>query len=472
MRIAGQRKSETSGSFRDSLTTVNEEGKRVWIYAKKPKGSWFRKRSMVGYALLAFLFITPFIRIDKHPFMLFDVLNRKFIFFGQVFWPQDFYLFVIGLLSFFVFIFLFTSLFGRLWCGWACPQTIFMEFVFRRIEYWIEGDAIAQRKLAAQPWTATKVLKKGGKQFVFFGISFFVANIFLSYIIGTDELWKIATDSPTNHIGGLVAIIVFSGVFYAVFSYFREQVCTIVCPYGRLQSVMLDNKSLTVAYDYKRGEPREKYGRKRSETAGDCINCFQCVDVCPTGIDIRNGIQLECVNCTACIDACNSVMSSINKPIDLIRFASQEGIEKGEKFRFTTRRILYSGLLVLLVGVLVVLLSIRSDVQADILRTPGMTYIEDTKTGTIRNVYNVHILNKTFDEMPVELRLESNDGKLITIGKPLIVPGQDAAEGIIQIEMPKSKIQGSKIPIKIGVYHQGERLETVKTTFMGPLVYN
>jgi cytochrome c oxidase accessory protein FixG len=323
---------EEAETFRNQLATVTDDGKRKWVYPKKPSGRFHRARIIVSAILLLILVLTPFIKVNGHPFMLFDFLNRKFILFGVLFGPHDFHLLVIAMISLVVFVVLFTAVFGRIFCGWACPQTIFMEMVFRKIEYWIEGDSKDQRKLKSAPWTGIKFWKKFTKQVIFFAIAFFISNIFLSYIIGIDELIKIVTDPPSEHLQGLFAITVFSGIFYFVFSNFREQACTIVCPYGRLQGVLLDRDSIVIAYDNVRGEPRKRFKKDEGwENRGDCIECYQCVEVCPTGIDIRNGIQLECVNCTACIDACDDIMDKIKRPRGLIRYASINSIEKKSK---------------------------------------------------------------------------------------------------------------------------------------------
>src|SRR5690554_268534 len=299
------------------------------LMVKKPGGKLFNYRQWFGYSLLAFFIIAPFIKINGEQFLLFNIIERKFVIFGTVFWPQDFHIFVFGMLIFMVFIVLFTVVYGRIWCGWACPQTIFMELIFRRIEYWIEGDANKQRKLNNGPNTTEKIFKKTAKHSIYLLISFLISNLFLSYVIGVDGLYKIITDPVSEHWAGLLSIIVFTLLFYGVFAYVREIVCTHICPYGRLQGVLLDEQSLVVAYNYQRGEPRGhiKKGDENDEL-GDCIDCNLCVQVCPTGIDIRDGLQLECVNCTACIDACDDVMIKINKPTRLIGFYSSKEIEE------------------------------------------------------------------------------------------------------------------------------------------------
>ena len=245
-------------SFRDSIGTIDESGERHWIYPKKPKGKLYNFRTWVSIFLLTLLFSGPFIRIGGQPLLLLNILERKFVILGQVFWPQDFYIFVLIMLSIVLFVVLFTVVFGRIFCGWICPQTIFMEMVFRKIEYWIEGDFKQQKKLNESPWNAEKIRKKTLKTALFLAIAFIISNTFLAYIIGSEELIKIIIDSPSNHLGGLISICLFTGVFYFVFGWFREQVCIVACPYGRLQGVMLDRNSIVVAYDYIRGEMRGK----------------------------------------------------------------------------------------------------------------------------------------------------------------------------------------------------------------------
>ncbi|NND63713.1 MAG: cytochrome c oxidase accessory protein CcoG, partial [Flavobacteriaceae bacterium] len=300
-------KNEEKEKFRDSIATVDSEGKRAWLYPKKPSGRFYEYRKVVSYVLLAFLFAAPFIHVNGNQFIMLNVLERRFNIFGFPFWPQDFHLFVIMMIIGVVFVIFFTVAFGRLFCGWVCPQTIFMEMVFRRIEYWIDGDRGKQIRLDKMPWNAEKIKKRILKWTIFFIISFLIANVFLAYLIGSERLIRYVIDGPFQHVSTLISLLIFTGVFYFVFAWFREQVCIIACPYGRLQGVLLDNKSIVVAYDHKRGENeagRAKFRKNEDRPStgkGDCIDCFQCVHVCPTGIDIRNGTQLECVNCTACI---------------------------------------------------------------------------------------------------------------------------------------------------------------------------
>jgi len=458
-------------NFRDRISTVDEKGKRVWIYPKKPKGPFHRYRVAVALFLLAVLFLGPFIKIGGQPLLLLNVLERKFVIFGLAFWPQDFHLFFLATLALIVFIILFTVVFGRLFCGWACPQTIFMEMVFRKIEYWIEGDAHKQRTLKKAPWTFSKLFKKTSKHIIFYTISFLIGNTFLAYIVGIEELKNIVTAPPSEHMAGFIAMVLFSGAFYFVFAFFREQACTLVCPYGRLQGVLLDPDSIVVAYDFNRGEPRAKISKNKSETeeAGDCITCNQCVEVCPTGIDIRNGTQLECVNCTACIDACDEIMEKVKRPKGLIRYASYNSILKNIKFKITPRIIGYSSILVILMVVLISMLLTRSDIETTILRTPGMLY-QETGQGSITNLYNVKIINKTFEKMPIQLKLEQPVGKIKMIGGSINIPESEIAETSFFVEIEEKNILAVSIPLKIGVYSNEKLLEEINTNFMGPQI--
>lgn len=459
---------ETSNSFRDTQSTISNDG-RVWVYPQKPQGPLYDKRKIVSYFLLAIFFIMPFIRINGNPLMMFNVVERKFIIFGSIFWPQDFIILALSFLTLVIFIVLFTSAWGRVWCGWFCPQTIFMEMVFRRIEYWIEGNANKQRLLNRMPWNKEKIIKKGGKLLIFYAISFLIGNLFLAYIIGTDKLYEIITHPPSEHLGGFTAMIIFSGIFFAVFAWFREQACTFVCPYGRLQSVLLDKESIVVAYDYVRGEPREKFTKKINEDAGDCIDCKKCVFVCPTGIDIRNGTQMECVNCTACMDACDAVMVQIGKPKGLIRYASENNIKDGKKFRFTGRMKFYSLILTILLGIIVFLLASRSNVDTRILRAKGQTYTV-TAEGMVSNLFTMKSINKTYKPIKFSIRTPKYKSEIEIIGgKDLEVEGNEVLDITFLLRIPQSELEpgNNKIVIEL-LDEQGNIYETLKTNFSAP----
>ncbi|QBA63228.1 cytochrome c oxidase accessory protein CcoG [Muriicola soli] len=464
--------------FRDSIGTINEEGKRAWVFPKKPSGRFYQYRKWVSYGLLVFLLASPFVKINGNQFLMFNVLERRFNIFGYPFWPQDFHLFVISMITGVIFVALFTVVFGRIFCGWMCPQTIFMEMVFRRIEYWIDGDRGAQIRLDRQPWNAQKIRKRTMKWSIFFLISFLIANVFLAYLISSDTLIRYITDGPLQHVSTLISLLIFTGVFYFVFAWFREQVCIIACPYGRLQGVLLDNKSIVVAYDHKRGEGEE--GRKKFRKGedrqklghGDCIDCFQCVHVCPTGIDIRNGTQLECVNCTACIDECDSIMEKVNLPKGLIRYASEDNIEKKTNFSITPRMMGYSSVLVVLIGILIGMLFLRNDLEATILRLPGQLY-ERKEGNIISNVYTFKLINKTTKNVEdVSFKLLSHDGKIeLVTHKNFDVPAEKLAEGTLFIEINSGELGSDKDKLKIGVYSGEKLLETTTTRFLGPRNY-
>lgn len=458
-------------SYRDSIATVDKQGKRVWIYPKMPSGRFYNWRNILGVFLLVLLFTGPFIRIGGEPLLMIDLLERRFVLFGQTFWPQDIHLFVLAFITLVIFIALFTVVFGRLFCGWVCPQTIFMELVFRRIEYWIEGDRNHQIALNKAPWTVDKILKKGGKHAIFLGIAFLIGNTFLAYIIGTEELFRIVSEPPSAHLGGFIAMVVFSGAFYGVFAFLREQVCTTICPYGRLQGVLLDRDSVVIAYDHVRGEERSKFRKGEDRAAvgkGDCIDCKACVHVCPTGIDIRNGTQLECVNCTACIDACDHIMDSINKPRGLVRYASEREVSEKQPFRLTLRMKAYSAVLVVLIGGITALIVTRTDVEATVLRTPGMLY-QRQDDGRISNLYQYRLVNKTMNDMPIQLQLMDGQGEVKLAGRDIHLQKASFAEGQLFIILDNSAVSGVENRVKVGVYSGDQLLEELSVLFTGPM---
>lgn len=465
-------------AFRDSIGTINEDGKRQWVFPKKPSGKFYKYRKIVSWSLLAFLVLAPFIKINGNQFLLFNVVERKFNIFGFPFWPQDFHLFVISMLIGVVFVALFTVVFGRIFCGWICPQTIFMEMVFRRIEYWIDGDRGAQMKLDKQEWNAEKIRKRVLKWFIFFIISFGIANVFLAYLSGSDKLFQMIEEGPKDNLGTLIALLIFTAVFYFIYVWFREQVCIIACPYGRLQGALLDDKSIIVAYDHVRGEKEAGRGRmiKNEDRAlsgkGDCIDCKLCVHVCPTGIDIRNGTQLECINCTACIDECNTVMDKVGLPQGLIRYASEDEITKKAKFVFTPRMKGYTAVLVILIGVFIGMLFLRNDVEATVLRLPGQLF--EHKGENISNVFTYKIVNKTAKDFnDVYFKLADPKGKVITVGASHFkIPKEGMVAGTLFVEINPALLEGDKTRITLEVYNGEKLIETESTNFLGPRSFN
>jgi cytochrome c oxidase accessory protein FixG len=406
--------------------------------------------------------------MNGEPYFLLDVISRRFILFGQIFWPQDTYLFAIMMLTMVVFIVVFTVALGRLWCGWACPQTIFMEMVFRKIEYMIEGNAAQQRKLKKQNWNFEKIWKRALKYIIFMVISLAISVTLFAWVIGTDKLSDMFGQPLAENKAAFIAMFLLAGFFLFVYSWFREQVCVILCPYGRLQSVLLDSNTILVAYDYNRGEPRGNYRKDedRSEVGkGDCIDCKACVEVCPTAIDIRNGTQLECVNCTACIDACNQTMERIGKPKGLIRFDSEKGISVGTKIKLNARLIAYISVLTALLIFLGVLIFSRTDIETTILRTPGLLF-QKQPDGKISNLYNIKVVNKKREKFSLDVRLISPKGEVMMPSGDMVVKEAASTEGVFLVYLKEEDVKG-KIPITLGVYSGEKLIEKIEVTFVG-----
>jgi cytochrome c oxidase accessory protein FixG len=425
-------------AFRAELASVQSDGRRKWIYAKKPNGKFYRYRTLLSIVLLAFLALAPFVKIGNEQFLLFGLLDRKFVLFGYPLWPEDFYLVVILFLTGLVSIVVFTATLGRIWCGWLCPQTVFLEMVFRKIEWLIEGTAGQQITRHKGTWTFDRVWRFALKQTIFFAMSFAIANIFLAYFVSGDTLKGYVTDGPSTHIELFLALVAFTVVFYLVFARFREQACLVVCPYGRFMSALVDENTVTITYDQKRGEPRSKWKRsdaRSSESSGHCIDCHACVDVCPTGIDIRNGIQLECVACTACIDACDDVMEKVNLPKGLIRYASSASIQSGVTKWLTPRVKAYGMLWIALLTLTSCLFYFRSDLDIAVLRSPGTTWTR--MAGGVANFYDLKIINKTDRDLPYSLIVSKPQGATITpLGLPNSVAPGEMIKGRFLVTLP------------------------------------
>jgi len=418
---------------------------------------------VVAALLLTFFFGAPFIQLNGQPFLLFDVLHRKFILFGKLFWPQDFHLLVIAMITFMVALVLFTVIYGRGFCGWACPQTIFLEMVYRKVEFLIDGNAKEQRHLANGDWTFEKIWKRTVKHMLFILLSLLISHTLLSYFIGIDGVIEMIQNGPASNFPAFLLMLLFSFVFYFLYTIFREQVCSILCPYGRLQGVLLDANTIVVAYDYVRGEPRGKLTKE----IGNCIDCNKCVDVCPTNIDIRNGTQLECINCTACIDACNRVMTRMKKPKGLIRFASDNEIRNELPFKINARIIAYSAVLFVLISVFVGLFITSKQTETTILRTSGSLY-QVNKSGEVLNIYQMKIINKTNNDLPVEIKLLLHEGNMKRISPSDTLRANSLMEDVLLLSIPKEKLLKGSNKIAFGIFVNHQMVEEVKTAFLAP----
>jgi cytochrome c oxidase accessory protein FixG len=458
--------------FRNSVGTMHETGERKWVYPRKPKGKYTNYRNHVSYLLLALFFGLPFVKINGNPFLLFNVIDRKFFILGQPFYLQDFFILALGAVTSVIFVMLFTVVFGRIFCGWLCPQTIFMESVFRKIEYLIEGDRNRQMKLDRQEWNSEKIRKRVVKWSVFALLSVIITNFMFMYIAGYEEVFKIIMEGPADHSLKFLGMVAFAVTFYFVFAWLREQVCTLVCPYGRLQGVLIDKQTINVYYDFKRGEGRSKWRNNEDRKAlgkGDCIDCQQCVVVCPTGIDIRNGQQLECVNCTACIDACDEVMEKVGLPKGLVRYATEAEIENQDQFKFTSRMKATTVMLSLLIGFLGFLMYDRGSMEAKFIKPAGSTFF--VKNGKITNTFIYTLLNKSNEQRKLTVKVIAPQHAEIDFFGPdqIILKGDQILKGNINITFPEKEIRFSKQNMTIGVFDEkGNMTASFETVFEGP----
>ena len=455
-------------SFRGRISSVTASGKRNWIYALQPSGKLYTYRKYLAWACLGIFFILPFIHIRENPLFLINILDSRFILFGKIFWPQDFFILALGMIFFIVFIALFTIIYGRLFCGWVCPQTVFLEFVFRKIEWLIEGSPGRQRALDESSWTVEKIWKKSLKHFLFLIFSFLIAHTFLAYIIGIKAIWQMMKEPISQNMGTLLSLTVFTLVFYGVFAFVREIVCTTICPYGRLQGVLFDKNTMQISYDYDRGEPRGRYKKAEPRASGDCIDCRKCVLVCPTGIDIRDGVQMDCVGCTACIDACDEVMDKVGFPRGLIRYASENEIAEKRPFAFTPKMKAYSGVLFILMCAMGFMILTRTEIDANISRVKGQLF-QEVDENTLGNLFEAKIINKSLKEREVELRPEGIQGTVKLVGLPgFRLKPESVNDFTFFLQIPKSEIRKRSNPVTIGVYENGKKVQTIDTKFLGP----
>lgn len=424
------------------LSTLNEDGSRRWIRPKPAPGKFMSRRRVVAYVLMFVFFIIPYLRVHGKPLLLLDLPRRHFIIFGSTFLPTDTLLFMLLFVSVAIGIFLITALFGRAWCGWACPQTVYMEFLFRPLERLLEGGRTGTMRIDREGGISARRIVKYA---VYLGLALFLAHTFLAYFVGIEQLSRWVRSSPIEHPTSFLVMAGTTALIFFDFTWFREQTCLVACPYGRLQSVLLDRQSLIVGYDTSRGEPRGKHLKDRPGTAGDCIDCEACVVTCPTGIDIRDGLQMECIHCTQCADACDTVMTKIGKPVGLIRYTSRDLLEGKPRHLIRPRMILYPAALAAALGLLSYNLAVRKDAEVTILRGIGAPYSFEPN-GNVVNQIRVKVRNRSEADQLYSIALRgADDAQLVAPSNPLGVGAGKSVTTSVFVVLPP------------GGFHDGER---------------
>ncbi|MDI1314202.1 cytochrome c oxidase accessory protein CcoG [Prosthecobacter sp.] len=450
-----------------SLGSINDDGSKKTLHPADVAGKYTRSRRIVALVLIIVYVALPWIPVNGFPAVFLDVLNRRFHFMGLTLAVQDLWVgfFLVTGLGFGLFYV--TALFGRVWCGWTCPYTVFLEHVYRRIERLIDGDATARRKLDAAPWTPHKIAKRVFKHSLYILSSLIIAHVFLSYFVSLEQLYAMMHESPQAHAVAFGVMAFLTVGLYGAFSWFREQFCVIMCPYGRMQSALVDDHTINIGYDKKRGEPRGKTG---TTGAGDCVNCLRCVQVCPTGIDIRNGLQLECIGCAACADACDTIMTKLGRKTGLVRYDSLTAFEGGKTRLIRPRIILYTGLLLLGLGVFGFSASRIEPMRANVLRMQGSPYY--VSNGIVRNQFLVRLINKRNEPRTFSLALEGEVPAGLTAAgadAPVTIAAQDEELKPLMITLPESAFKAPfKFSLSITDTKDGKTYRTKPFEFAGP----
>lgn len=454
----------------ESLSTINADGSRKFVHPSDVRGPFTFWRRVAALVLLAIYVGLPWIPVNGFPAVFLDVQERRFHFFGLTLATQDLWIgfFLVTGLAFSLFYV--TSLFGRIWCGWTCPYSVFMEQVYRRVERWIDGDGPNRRRLEDAPWTAQKVARRVLKHAIFIAISAAIAHVFLSYFVSIKALYEMMHHSPALHAKAFGVVVFLTAALYGSFSWFREQFCIILCPYGRLQSALTDDNSVVIGYDKKRGEPRGKATVEKP--AGDCVDCRRCVQVCPTGIDIRNGLQLECIGCAACVDACDDIMAKLGRPKGLVRYDSYIGLNGGKTRLIRPRTIFYA--CVLLVGMVAFSIATTriSPLRASVVRMGGASFYVDN--GIIRNQFQLRVINKRNDTSTYKIELVGDvPPSLAIIGDEQTLTLKPMAEELktLVVTMPQADYkQPIKFRVKVSDVSRGDSMETRVMEYLGPNV--
>ncbi|MGZ3420554.1 MAG: cytochrome c oxidase accessory protein CcoG [Polyangiales bacterium] len=442
-------------------SSLRSDGSRMFVHPADVHGRFTRARRITFYLLIAWWAILPFLKVSGRPALQLDVEHRLFFIFGATLNAQDTPLLFLVFTGVALALAITTAFLGRAWCGWMCPQTVFLEGLFRPIERFVDGPREQRLKLAASPWDFHKFWRRAVKHLGFILVAAFVAHVFVGYFTSLPRLWAMMRGSPADHPEAFAWAFGLTAIFYGNYAFFREQLCIGVCPYGRLQSVLVDQESLVVGYDVLRGEPR---GKKGTEGAGDCVDCKRCIAVCPTGIDIRNGLQLDCIACTQCIDACDDIMDKLERPRGLIRYDSLVGLAGQPKKKWRPRLTIYAaavGLWVVGVGFAA---THRTDFEANLLRLPGSPFVVEGET--VRNAFTIHLMNKRPDA--ATFTIEASGGPSFVISMPQ--PTVKAMSGVnvpVFVTMPRSQFK-VPVPISITVTEQGGRSRKLDATFLGP----